>query len=595
MLDNYQDLIDELLGTPQLVRDALAGGNPDAIRLVLEKEPERPSMRNSKVDRDLETICLKCLEKDPGTRYGSALGLAEDLERWLRQEPIVARPSTFFERAGKWARRKPVVAGLGATTLLLLLVVAIGAPIQTLRINRARQQALQDADQLRRNLYVADINVAAQAIRDQQTGRAREVLKRHRDEQDLRGVEWGYLWHQCQPDFTHSLDGHSNILQCVTFSPNGDWLATADYDHIVKIWDADSHECLKTLGETKDFDGPVDLKALAFSPDGKFLALKAGARLQVWRSSPWEEVTAIRVAEPRRNYNEAVVFSPDGKLLTTRMAGGIGFVDATAWRTNELFLSADGSFDAHGSFVSFGNKEFGSVLSYSADGHLLIVADGPRLQIRDAHDPFVTLTNLARSDGNQRMRVLSVTSSKEHVAAGYRDGVIALWDRRTWREIVLIRNPQPSHLVDLAFSPDGRLLASSGTRHVIQIWSMAQLLENAAPNWQPSLTLRGHSGVINALAFSPDGRILASASSDRTVKLWSVSAESASSSLEDAQDPCWFSPDEKKFIAVHSDGQCHLWDLERWQHLGQAGPIVDKNTLRAISPGGDSQERHNHP
>jgi serine/threonine protein kinase len=97
-----------------------AGGTSyETIRFLLETEPRRPRLLNPKVDCDLSTICLKCLEKDPKLRYSSALALAEDLERWLKDEPIRARPSGIFSRGRKWARRKPAIAAVLALSLIL--------------------------------------------------------------------------------------------------------------------------------------------------------------------------------------------------------------------------------------------------------------------------------------------------------------------------------------------------------------------------------------------------------------------------------------------------------------------------------------------
>src|SRR5437867_5937671 len=105
-----------------------AGGTTyETVRLVLDTEPRQPRLLNPKVDRDLATICLKCLEKDPQRRYSSALALAEDLERWLKHEPIRARRTGLVTRGRKWVRRNPTSALLVAS--LVALAAAIGAMI----------------------------------------------------------------------------------------------------------------------------------------------------------------------------------------------------------------------------------------------------------------------------------------------------------------------------------------------------------------------------------------------------------------------------------------------------------------------------------
>src|SRR5262249_30192940 len=105
-----------------------AGGTTfETIRQVLEDEPRRPSVWNPEIDRDLETICLKCLSKDASRRYSSSEAVAVDLEHWLKSEPIVARPATQHERLRKWVKRRPAIAALSALSIALVAALSLGA------------------------------------------------------------------------------------------------------------------------------------------------------------------------------------------------------------------------------------------------------------------------------------------------------------------------------------------------------------------------------------------------------------------------------------------------------------------------------------
>lgn len=188
----------------------------DTLMKVREQEPKPPHALNAQVDRDLETICLKCLEKNPQTRYGSADALAEDVERWLALEPIRARPATTRDRVVKWARRKPVVASL---VLGLHLVATLGLMGNLWQWHRAREEAAQ----ARLNAYCADMNLAARALDEESLEYAVELLARYRPrpgEADIRGWEWRHLWQRSQSDSLATIGQHSNEVRAVVFTPD---------------------------------------------------------------------------------------------------------------------------------------------------------------------------------------------------------------------------------------------------------------------------------------------------------------------------------------------------------------------------------------
>jgi hypothetical protein len=166
-----------LTGRPPFVGEALT----DTLEQVLDAEPVSPRVLNPSVPRDLETICLKCLEKEPDKRYATAQALVDELSRFLERQPIQARPVTRPERIWRWCRRKPALATTLAATMLLLLALLIGGPVLTYRINQARKAQAEEAIKSREvarflKQMLAGINPAAMQGRDAM-GLMRETMQ----------------------------------------------------------------------------------------------------------------------------------------------------------------------------------------------------------------------------------------------------------------------------------------------------------------------------------------------------------------------------------------------------------------------------------
>jgi serine/threonine protein kinase len=217
------------------------------LHQVLHEEPRPPRKIRDKIPRDLETICLKAMAKSPKRRYPTGRELADDLRRYLNNEPIQARPVKAWERGWRWVQRRPAVAGLLLVSLIALVtsVGAAGALVAFRETEKARQEAVdarKDADEqralARRYLYTSDMNLAHSAWQEARISRMVYLLERHRlqssDEKDLRGFEWYYLWRLCHSELL-TLKGHTHQVNAVAFSPDGRRLATTGWDQTVRV------------------------------------------------------------------------------------------------------------------------------------------------------------------------------------------------------------------------------------------------------------------------------------------------------------------------------------------------------------------------
>jgi WD40 repeat protein/tRNA A-37 threonylcarbamoyl transferase component Bud32 len=480
---------DSILGTLDQVRD---------------KTPDRPSVLNRRVDRDLETICLKCLEKDPQRRYGSADALANDLRRWLAREPILARRVRGLERSWKWAQRRPAIALLLATVFVVAAIGLAGFFVESRQTKDALALEAQARARAEVNIYYQLIGRAERELSANQLGRARELLEGCRA--DLRGWEWSYLRRWLRHGIEPPLRGHVSAVTGVAFSPDRRRLASTSFDGAVMVWDLESS---RAIWSRRGHDGPA--RAVAFHPRGAELATAGHDGLvRTWDAESGRQLREL----PRQEIQLwSVAYSPDGRQLAA--SGGTTTIGA---RGRAIVCNTD---DGSEQFTLVGQRGRVWSITFSPDGRRIATgAEDGTVRVWDAQRGRPVRVIQAHADP-----VLDVAFSPDgrRIASGggsvltVDHGELKVWDAETGKALFVLKG-HTSQVYDVSFSQDGRRLASSGADGSVKIWDLTTGLE--------ALTLRGHEAKVRCVVFDSDGSRLASGSEDRTVRIWDAAEPS---------------------------------------------------------------------
>jgi len=513
----------------------------ETIRQVVEREPARPGLLNAAVDLDLETVCLKCLAKEPERRYGSAEAMAEDLERWQQGEPIAARRVSGPERLLLWCRRKPVVAALATTSAAVFLLGLAGVVWQWRRAEsqgRETERALGRAEQQQ---YAAQVALAQNLVQQKQFKGAREVLA---DEAmaRYRGWEWGWLQRQCHQDLA-TLPPHGAVTT-VAFSPTGKFLVTGNFDHLVRLWNWDEGKIVQIFS---GHEGIAGAQPGSFSPDGKRLATFSWDQtVRIWEVATGREL--LHLSHPAGV--DCAQFSPDGATLASGAMDGV----VRLWNAQSGKLLRQ---TTNGDSVLF--------LNFSPDGKQLAYAGGPRRFEEGHYDTSVKIWDLAanrvRVLAGHRTTVMGVAFSPDGktLASCSLDGWVKLWDVAIGRELRGMKAGAGYGMVfTVMFSPDGRKLAVGGTYGLAP---RAEILDVAS--LERVRILEGHSGAVRSLAFSPDGSWIATSSPSDEVRIWAVTNAPDCVTLEGHNAAVWTvtcSADGRRIATGSFDNTAKVWD-----------------------------------
>lgn len=520
---------------------------------------------NRNIPLDLEAICMRCLEKETKNRYSTAADLADDLKRFLHGQPVSARRVTKLNRAWRWCKRNPVVAGLSAGLIAVLLVgLASTTTLWQEAVVAAGQarNALEDAKESRAaqrlNLFNAHMEMVRQALNQGDVISARRMLSEYipasSEEEDLRGFVWHLWWGRCQ---RHSLIlDHGANVRAVEFFPDDSMLATAGANQQIRIWDLHSGKLIKTFATDRMNRGCE----IAISPDSKWIAATGDQnRVHVWDWSSSDEpvVLAMNAMD--------VAFSNDSKrLICIGRDGSVSQFVAESWaqqpanRSKKMATSA--AFLETGSNHAIVANRRGFIFNRNID--------------RDTVDEFP-------SDKLESVWSLALTPDGQTIAAGYVDE-IRLLDADTGRLLKTLQG-HTGPIGSLVFSKDGQTLASACNDGNVKLWDVE--------TGDLKSTYAEHvSFVANGLVkFSSSGNQLASASSDGTVKLWPFSDDDPKELLTqhaDRVESVAFNPDNTHLISASADQTIQVWDLKSDTVVRRLSGHTDAVFDASIAPDG---------
>jgi WD40 repeat protein len=596
----------------------------DAIMQVLTRDPVPPSSIHPNVPRDLETICLKCLQKEPRKRYQSALELADELGRFFRGEPIKARPLSRPARFWRWCLRKPALAtasGLALLAGLAILVVSLVFAIREYhgakRIGQEQERTAAALNNSQRLAATLALDRGIALCEQGEVGRGMLWLVHSleltpENAADLRRVIRINLgaWRSQLRVHRHSFHGPDSARK-VGFSPDGTLILTGFMDGTVRLWNSATGA---PVGATmKEERG---LEAFTFSPNGKLLATVCGntaARL-------WDTATGHPVGEPLLHPTRvfSLTFSPDGRTLLTGCDDGacrfwdvasqsrvgdpllhVGRLNAIAYSPNgKIILSASGDGTAR-LWDSSSRRPVGAVMKhqggvetalFSKDGKI-VVTGGPQYTVgiwdtatgEPLGQPLQHLdSDQARITG-QSARVslaLAISPDAKMVVTGGDGGTARLWDVATGQLLVDLRHPD--WISDVSFSPDGRSFLTACGDGNARLWDAATGLALGPPI--------PHGGGVDRAAFSPDGSMILLGGYERTARLWETSLPCVAGPFlthDGAILAAAFSPDGRLIVTAGKGKVARLWDANSGREIGE--PLPQPGLVRNVAFSPDSK------
>jgi WD40 repeat protein/tRNA A-37 threonylcarbamoyl transferase component Bud32 len=551
----------------------------ERIRMIREEEPPAPSTRLSTAESspslaavrqtelgrltkllrgELDWVVMKCLEKQRDRRYETAGALAHDVQRYLADEPVEARPPCASYRLGKFLRRNrgPVLAA--ALVLLALVGGVIGAAFGWIKAQKQQEvtalwaraekerdaaedardgekKAKREAEDAREKLAVVEygrtMQVAHQEWRENNVPATLALLDSTRP--DLRGWEWRYVHRLCHSDVL-TLGTRLCSVSSAAFSPDGTRVVTGGADETARVWDARTGAEMLAFKGHKTSVGPA-----SFSPDGSRVVTGSyDLTAKVWDAKTGTEIFTL-AGHTGAVY--AASFSPDGARVVT------GSEDHTArvWdaKTGALVRTIKG----HAGGVRSA--------SFSADGSRLVTgSEDGTAKVWDSRIWAEVLTLKGHFSG---VYAASFNPDGSRLVTGSPDWTAKVWDARTGVELITLKG-HTDRVYAASFSPDGARVVTGSWDRSARVWD--------AKTGEELLTLKGHTNIVLSASFSPDGsRVVTAAHNDLTARVWDAKRGLENLILRGHTDRAWsaaFSPDGRRVVTASWDGTAKVWEAK---------------------------------
>lgn len=542
------------------LQPAFANNEPGKLlQTILETEPIRPRKLTPRLPQDLESVILKAMAKEPRHRYYTALELAADLDRFLRNEPVLAKRPTAIERGLRWVQRNRAISLMAAALTVLILAGVVGVVTHFARQNEVLTRlhesnshltrtmtelnhTLSQEQQLRKEVaaeeqvsrelfYVADLSNILRLAEGGQFDLLRQRLQRHFPQpgrEDMRGFLWRYLHSMCN-EIEVTLTAHQHEVLSTAFAPKLKLLATGDKRGTIHIWDTMNWEQRRSLS----FVGEVC--ALDFSHDEKLIAVGGSkGMIDLYETDEWELVRSISAHDMT---TKGLKFTPDGEtLISASRAHDIAYWDTRTWKGERRFI-------AHDTVQN---------LSMSQDGHWL--ASGGDDGVTKVWN--VESGDLVMESKGHELAVLctALSSDGQLVASGGYDEHVCLTDCTTGEQLAILE--RDTQAWSLCFCQnDSRLIVGTGNGET-------QEFDISDPRAPQLLRLASvHSKNVRAMELLVDADQIVTVSDDTTI-LVSARPEQRVARRRSVPNSRFvlFAPDAERFAVAHLDGRFSLFD-----------------------------------